>query len=153
MLLAIKKRVLEYKGKVESKETCLVRQKFKEIQGEDAPIPAYIEAQCKKSKRRRKRLVDEVGTLFLTFTFSEEIPFDCDFDCLDRISWTLRFQFFEVQWKVASGLSLTMTNVETSEQLNVTLNEELQPETDDPQVTCTSGRILSQDQEYCSKSL
>ena len=111
MLLAIKTRVLEYKGKVESKEfeTCLVRQKFKEIQGEDAPIRAYIEAQCKKSKRRRKRLVDEVGTLFLTFTFSEEIPFDCDFDCIDRISWTLRFQFFEAQWRVASGLKLTIT--------------------------------------------
>ena len=150
--LAIKKPVMKYKAQVESNETCTARQKFKEIHGEDTAIPAFIEAQCKRSGSRRKRLVADGGKIFITFTFSAEIPFDCDFDCLDRISWTLRFQFFEAQWRVASGLKLTITDLETAEQLNVTLNEELQPETDDPQVTCTSGRILSQDQGFCSKS-
>ena len=152
ILLAIKIRIMEYKGQVESNETCLFRQKFKEIYGQDTPIPASIEAQCKRSGSRRKRLVADGGKIFLKFTFSAEIPFDCDFDCLDRISWTLRFQFLDVQWKIASGLALTMTDLETSEQLNVTLHEELQPETNDPQVTCTSGQILSQDQGFCSKS-
>ena len=150
--LAIKKPRIIYIAQVESNETCLVRQKFKEIHGENTPIPAFIEAQCKRSGSRRKRLVADGGKIFLKFTFSAEIPFDCDFDCLDRISWTLRFQFLDVQYKIASGLSLTMTDLETSEQLNVTLHEELQPETDDPQVTCTSGQILSQDQGFCSKS-
>ena len=98
------------------------------------------------SRSSGKRSATEVGTLIITFTFSEEIPFDCDFDCLDRIGWILRFQFFEAQWRVASGLALTITDLETSKQVNVTLNNELQPESDDPQETCTLGRLLSQDQ-------
>lgn len=128
-----------------------MRQKYKKIWGDNAPVSAYIEAQCRQSGSTRKRSTDEVGTLILTFTFLEEMPFDCNFDCLYRISWTLLYKFNEAQRKVAYGLTLTVTNLETSEQVNVTLNKELQPESDDPQVTCTSGRILSQDQEYCSK--
>ena len=151
-VIAIKKRVLSFKAVVVTNETCIVRQKYKEIRGENAPVPAYIEAQCRQSGSTRKRSTDGVGTLILTFTFLEEIPFDCNFDCLDRIGWILLFKFYEAQWKVAYGLTLTVTNLETSEQVNVTLNKELQPERDHPQVTCTSGRILSQDQEYCSKS-
>ena len=152
MLLAIKQRVLKITGYVHSNETCLARQRYKEIRGEDAPVPAYITAQCKQSAGRHKRSGAEVGTLVLTFTFSEEIPFDCDFDCLDRISWTLRFQFFEAQWRVANGLALSFTKLETSELVNVTLEGELQADNDDPQITCTSGQILSQDQEVCGKS-
>ena len=144
---------MEYKAKVDSNVTCIARQRFKEIRGESAPIPAYIEAQCGVSERRHKRLVADVGTIILTFTFSEEIPFDCDFNCLDTISWKLRFQFFEAQWRVSSGLTLTMTDLETSEPLNLTLHDNLQPLKDDPQVTCTSGQMLSQDQEICSKCL
>ena len=136
---------------MQSNQTCLARQRYKEICGEDAPVPAYIETQCKQSAGRRKRSGAEVGTLVLTFTFSEEIPFDCDFDCLDRISWTLRFQLYEVQWRVSSGLALSATNLETSELVNFTLQGELQADNNDPQITCTSGQILSEDQEVCSK--
>ena len=65
---------------------------IQEICGEDAPIPAFIEAQCEASESRRKRAVTDNGTLVLTFTFSKEIPFDCDDSCLpDTISWTLSF--------------------------------------------------------------
>lgn len=151
--IAIKKRVLKYQAFVVTNETCIVRQRYKKIYGENASIPAFIEAQCSPSRSSGKRSATEVGTLVITFTFSEEIPFDCDFDCLDRIGWILRFQFFEAQWRVASGLALTITDLETSKQVNVTLNNELQPESDDPQETCTLGRLLSQDQECCSKGL
>ena len=140
-------------GKVESNETCLARQKFRQYKGEDTPIPASIEARCKQNGGRRKRSAAEVGTLVVTFTFSEEIPFDCDFDCLDRISWEVRFQFFEAQWRVANGLALSVTNLETSEQINVTLKGKLEADNDDPQITCTSGRVLSQDQDVCGKSI
>ena len=140
-------------GQAESNETCLARQKFREHRGEDTSIPPYIEAKCKPMGGRRKRSAAEVGTLVVTFTFSEEIPFDCDFDCLDRISWEVRFQFYEAQWRVASGFALTVTNLETSEQINITLNGELQADNDDPQITCTSGRVLSQDQDVCGKSI
>ena len=150
--LAIKKREMEYKATVEPNVTCIARQQYQKIFGEGAPIPGYIEAQCTESESRSRRSVENVGTLILTFTFSEEIPFDCDIDCLNRISWILRFQFFEVQWRVRSGLTLTMTVLEASEQLNITLHTELQPQTDDPQITCTTGRILSQDKEICSKT-
>ena len=133
-------------------ETCLARQRFKEIRGEDAPVPAFIEAQCKSSESRRKRAVaNSTGTLVLTFTFSEEIPFDCDDSCLDTISWTLRFQYFEAQWRIATGLALTLTDLETSQKQNITVKEELQLEDENPQVTCTPRRILSQNQEVCSK--
>ena len=142
---------MEYKGNVNSKETCLARQRFKEIRGKGVTVPAFIEAQCKASGSRRKRAVTDNGTLVLTFTFSEEIPFDCDASCLDTISWTLRFQYYEAQWRIATGLALTITDVETSEQLSITVKEELELETENPQVTCTPGRILSQDQEVCSK--
>ena len=151
MLLAIKQRVLKITGWVKSNETCLARQRYKEICGEDAPVPAFIIAQC-QSESRHKRSAAEVGTLVLTFTFSEEIPFDCDFDCLDRISRTLRFQLYEVQWRVANGLALSATNLETSELVNFTLQGELQADNDDPQITCTSGQILSEDQEVCGKN-
>ena len=140
-------------GQVESNETCLARQKFREYKGEDSAIPAYIEGQCKLMGGRRKRSAAEVGTLFVTFTFSEEIPFDCDFDCLDRITWDLRFQFYEAQWKVATGFALIVTDLETSEQVNVTLKGELETDNDEPQITCTSGRVLSQDQDVCGKSI
>ena len=138
-------------GDVKSNETCLARQKFAEHK-EDTPIPAYIEAQCKPMGGRHKRSAAEVGTLVVTFTFSEEIPFDCDFECLDKITWDLRFQFYEAQWRVATGLVLTVTNLETSEQVNVTLSGELEADNDEPQITCTSGRVLSQDQDVCGKS-
>ena len=141
------------RGQVESNETCLARQKFREYNGEDTPIPASIEARCKQNGGRRKRSAAEVGTLVVTFTFSEEIPFHCDFDCLDRITWGLRFQFYEAQWRVATGFALTVTNLETSEQVNVTLKGELEADNDEPQITCTSGRVLSQDQEVCGKSI
>ena len=140
-------------GKVESNKTCLARQKYRQYNEEDTLIPAYIEAQCKPMGGRRKRSAAEVGTLVVTFTFSEEIPFDCDFDCLDRISWEVRFQFFEAQWRVANGLALSVTNLETSEQVNVTLKGKLEADNDDPQITCTSGRVLSQDQDVCGKSI
>ena len=140
-------------GQAESNETCLARQHFRKYRGADTPIPAYIEAQCKPMGGRRKRSAAEVGTLVITFTFSEEIPFDCDFDCLDRITWGLRFQFYEAQWKVANGLALSVTNLETSEQVNVTLKGKLEADNDEPQITCTSGRVLSQDQEVCGKSI
>ena len=136
-----------------SNETCLVRQKFKEIHGEDAPIPAFIEAQCRPSESRRKRAVADNGTLVITFTFSKEIPFDCDDSCLDTISWRLRFQYFEAQWRIATGLALTFTDLETFEKLNITVEGELQLIDENPQVKCTLGRILSQDQEVCSKSV
>ena len=140
-------------GQVESNETCLARQNFRKYRGEDTTIPAFIEAQCKLMGGRHKRSAAEVGTLIVTFTFSEEIPFDCDFDCLDKITWDLRFQFYEAQWRVASGFALTITNLETSEQVNVTLNGELEADNDEPQITCTSGRVLAQDQEVCGKSI
>ena len=142
---------MEYKATVGSNVTCIVRQQYRKIFGEGAPIPAYIEAQCTEGDSRHRRSVGEVGTLILTFTFSEEIPFDCDLNCLNRISWILRFQFFEAQWRISSGLTLAMANLETSEQLNITIHDKLQPQTDDPQIACTTGRILSQDQEVCSK--
>ena len=136
---------------VESNKTCLARQRYKEIHGENAPIPAFIAFQCKQSESRHKRTAAEVGTLIVTFTFSEDIPFDCDVNCFDRISWTLRFQFFEAQWRIATGLALSVTNLETSELINVTLQGKLTAD-DDAQITCTSGQILSQDQEVCGKS-
>ena len=133
-------------------ETCLARQRFKEIRGEDAPVPAFIEAQCKSSESRRKRAVaNSTGTLVLTFTFSEEIPFDCDDSCLDTMSSTLHLQYYEAQWRIATDLPLTITDLETSEKHNITVKEVLQLEDDNPQVTCTSGRILSRDQEVCSE--
>lgn len=141
------------RGQVESNETCLARQKFRESRGKDTPIPEFIEFQCKQMESRSKRSAAEVGTLIVTFTFSEEIPFDCDFDCLDRITWDLRFQFYEAQWRVATGFNLTVTDLETSEQINVTLKGELEADNDEPQITCTSGRVLSQDQEVCGKSI
>ena len=134
-----------------SKETCLARQRFKDIRGENASIPAFIEAECKPSESRRKRAVADTGTLVLTFIFSKEIPFDCDDSCLDTISWTLRFQYYEAQWRIATGLALTFTDLETSQKQNITVKEELQLEDENPQVKCTLGRILSQDQEVCSK--
>ena len=140
-------------GQAESNETCLARQKFREYKGEDTPIPDSIKAACKRKGGRRKRSAAEVGILVVTFTFSEEIPFDCDFDCLDRIMWGLRFQFYEAQWRVASGFALTITDLETSEQVNVTLKGELEADNDEPQITCTSGRVLSQDQDVCGKSI
>ena len=151
ILTAIKKRVLVLEGQATSNTTCLARQRYKDIRGEDAPIPAYIEAQCKAGESRRKREVADTGTLVLTFTFSEEIPFDCDDSCLDTISWTLRFKYYEAQWRIATGLALTFTDLETSEKLDITVTEELELEDENPQIKCTLGRILSQDQEVCSK--
>ena len=151
-LLAIKKSNLLITGWVESNETCRPRQEYKERFGSNVPIPAHIEFQCRQSGNRHKRSTMEEGTLIITFTFSEEIPLNCDFECLDRISWTLRFQFYEIQWMVATGLTLSVVNLETSEQVNVTLMGELQADSD-LQITCGPGQILSQDQRFCSKSL
>ena len=139
-------------GQVESNETCLARQNFRKY-GEDTPIPVYIEAQCKLMGGRRKRSAAEVGTLVVTFTFSKEIPFDCTSDCLDKITLGLRFQFYEAQRRVATGFALTVTDLETSEQVNVTLEGELEADNDEPQITCTSGRVLSQGQDVCGKSI
>ena len=152
ILLAIKKRILKIAGYVESNETCLVQQNFRKY-NTNVTFPKYIEAKCKQSSSQRKRSAAEVGILVITFTFTEEIPFNCNFDCLDRIGATLRFQFFEVQRRVASGLALSVANLETSELVNISLQGELQADNGDSQITCTSGQVLSQDQEFCSKWL
>ena len=147
---AIKKRVLVFRGSVTLNQTCLARQRFKEILGEDVPIPAYIEAECKSRESRHKRAIaNNTGTLVLTFTFSEEIPLDCNFSCLNRIRWKLRNQYFEVQWKIASGLSLTITYSDISEQLSLILEGNLEVESDSPLITCTPGGVLFKDQGYC----
>ena len=151
-LLAIKKSNLLITGWVESNETCRPRQEYRKRFGSNVPIPAYIDFQCRQSGSRHIRSATDEGTLIVTFTFSEEIPFNCDFECLDRISWTLRFQFYEIQWRVATGLTLSVVNLETSEQVNVTLMGELQAESE-LQISCALGQILSQDQGFCSKSL
>ena len=138
-LLAIKKSNLLITGWVESNETCRPRQEYKKRFGSNVPIPAHIEFQCRQSGNRHKRSAMEEGTLIITFTFSEEIPLNCDFKCLDRISWTLCFQFYEIQLMVATGSTLSVVNLETSEQVNVTLTGELQADSD-LQITCADCR-------------
>ena len=151
-LIAIKKSHLLMTARVESNEKCRPRQEYKKRFGSNVPIPAHMEYQCRQSGSRHIRSASDEGILIITFTFSEEIPFNCDFECLNRIRLTLGFQFYKFQWRFATGLTLSVVNLETSEQVTLTLMGELQADSD-LQITCASGQILSQNQGFCSKSL
>lgn len=138
-------------GHVESNETCLAHQKFREFHEHDALLPAVIEAQCKQlSTSRQEGSAAEVGTLVISFTFSQVVPFSCSSACIHKLQFPLRSRFEAVQRRVASGLALFIENLETSDLLNVTLHGELHAENNNIQITCQSGQMLSED--ICSKS-
>ena len=138
-------------GHMESNETCLAHQKFREFPEQDALLPAVIEAKCKQlSTSRQNGSAAEVGKLVITFTFSQVIPFSCGSACIHKLQFPLRSRFEAVQQRVASGLALFMENLETSDLVNVTLHGKLHVGNDNVQITCQSGQMLSED--ICSKS-
>lgn len=150
-LLAIKEQLAVITGHVESNETCLAHQRFRVFHEQGALFPAVIEAQCKQpSVSRQKGSAAEVGTLVITFTFSQVIPFSCSSVCIHKMHFTLRSRFHTVQRKVDSGLALFIENLETSDLVNVTLHGKLYAGNNNVQITCPSGQMLSED--ICSKS-
>ena len=138
------------KGHMESNETCLAHQKFREFHEEDALLPVVIEAKCKQLSGSRQNGSASEGTLVITFTFLQVIPFSCGSACIQKIQFPLHLWFEEVQQRVASGLALVIENLETSDLVNVTLHGKLHRGNDNVQITCQSGQMLSED--ICSKS-
>lgn len=112
--------------------------------------PANITAVCTRSSQQGKRSVD--GTfLKLTFTFSEQVPLNCDTVCLDNIAWNLFFAALDLEARIASEtLLITLMDLSSLVENNVTLNNALtiSPK---PQKNCNTGSILSADEQFCCK--
>ena len=134
---------------MESNETCLAHQEFTEFHEEDALVlPVVIEAKQLSGSRQNGSASE--GTLVITFSFSQVIPFSCGSACIQKIQFPLHLWFEEVQQRVASGLALAIENLETSDLVNVTLHGKLHVGNDNVQITCQSGQMLSED--ICSSS-
>ena len=98
-----------------------------------------------------KRSVGDDTQLVLTFTFSEEVPLNCDADCLDNLALNLYFKAWDLELRIAlETIHLTIMNENSLDEENVTLSGTLAI-SDTTQKTCGTGRSLSEDETFCCK--
>ena len=98
-----------------------------------------------------KRSVGDDTELELTFTFSEEVPLNCDADCLNDIALNLYFKAWDLELRIAlETIHVTVMNVNSLSEENVTLSGTLAIN-HATQMTCDPGRILSEDETFCCK--
>ena len=150
LTVAVQKPKLTLQAIMVILRNCTVYQQYQASGGRG--IPQDIRVQClNRRSLQGKRSVGDDTELELTFTFSEEVPLNCDADCLNDIALNLYFKAWDLELRIAlETIHVTVMNVNSLSEENVTLSGTLAIN-HATQKACDPGRILSEDETFCCK--